>query len=68
LIELDNGDEMHTIAEAARAYSVSERTIRRWVKAAGIEVLHGHVSYLALAAAERDAEDREETARFQACP
>jgi hypothetical protein len=68
LIQLDNGDEMHTVPEAASAFRVSERNIRRWINAAGIEVLHGHVSYLALARAERAAEVRNEAARFQACP
>lgn len=68
LISLGNGDELHTIPEAARAFDVSDRTVRRWIKAAGIRVVRGHVSYLALAEAERDAKMRSKTARFAACP
>lgn len=67
-IRLASGDELHTIPEAARVFGVAERTIRRWVKAAGILVVQGHVSYLALAEAERDAGVRAKSSRFAACP
>jgi hypothetical protein len=68
LIRLASGDELHTIPEAALAFAVTERTIRRWIKAADIRVIQGHVSYLALAGAERDAQQREKSARFAGCP
>lgn len=55
MIPLDNGDEMHTIPSAARAFGVTERTIRRWIDRGEIPVLHGYVSYLALAASEHEA-------------
>lgn len=68
MIELDSGDEMHTIRSAGRVFRVSERTIRRWIAAAGVPVIQGYVSYLALAEAEHAAAEREKSARFAACP
>ena len=68
LIRLANGDELHTIPEAASEFGVAERTIRRWIKAAGIRLIRGHVSYLALAQAQFDAAQRERSARFAGCP
>lgn len=68
LIKLANGDELHSISEAAAAFGVAERTIRRWIKAAGIRMVQGRVSYLALAEAERDAGLRTRATRFAACP
>lgn len=67
-IRLDNGDELHTVPEAAAAFGVAERTIRRWIKAAGLRLVQGYVSYIALAEAERDAKAREKSTRFAACP
>lgn len=68
LIRLANGDELHTIPEAADAFAVDERTIRRWISAAGLQVVRGRVSYLGLAKAERDAKRRTQATRFAACP
>lgn len=68
LIPLANGDELHTIPEAAASFGVGERTIRRWIKAARLRVIQGYVSYLGLAEAERDARVREKNARFAPCP
>lgn len=68
LIRLGNGDEMHTVPEAASEFGVAERTIRRWIKAANIRLIQGHVSYLALAQAQFEAAQRERSARFAGCP
>lgn len=68
MIRLANGDELHTIPEAAAVFAVAERTVRRWIKAAEIRVTRGHVSYLELAEAERDARMRQKSAMFAVCP